>query len=210
MSAVLAIDTASPRFALALSLEGEAEPFTVSAAEPFGHASLLAAIGERLRGAPLEAVVAVCGPGAYSGLRSGIAAAQGLALARGCALAGLSTLEAVAAARPSAAFTAIHPAGRGQFAVQRFRGPGADGPMRLAAPDELAGDGAPLAGEGAGELGGIEVAPPERARAALDRYRAGALASVAGLTAIYARPPAITPPRRPFGPAGAQRAAPAR
>lgn len=209
MSAVLAIDTASPRFALALSIEGEAEPFTATAAEPFGHASLLAAIGDRLRGASLEAVVAVCGPGAYSGLRSGIAAAQGLALARGCALAGLSTLEAVAAARPSATLTAIHPAGRGQFAVQRFRGPDADGSMRLAAPDELADD-APLAGEGAGELGGIEVAPPERARAALDRYRAGALASVAGLTAIYARPPAITPPRRPFGPAGAQRAAPAR
>lgn len=209
MSAVLAIDTASPRFALALSRGGEADPFTASAAEPFGHAALLAAIGERLRGAPLEAVVAVCGPGAYSGLRAGIAAAQGLALARGCALAGLSTLEAVAAAHPSAALTAIHPAGRGQFAVQRFRGPDADGPMRLAAPDELAGD-APLAGEGAGELGGVEVAPLERARAALDRYRAGALQPVAGLTAIYARPPVITPPRRPFGPAGAQRAAPAR
>ncbi len=209
MSAVLAIDTASPRFALALAREDVAEPFAAVAAEPFGHAALLAAIGERLRGAPLEAVVAVCGPGAYSGLRAGLAAAQGLALARGCALAGLSTLEAVAAAHPSPALTAIHPAGRGQFAVQRFRGPNPDGPMRLAAPDELA-DEAPLAGEGAGELGGVEVAPLERARAALARYRAGALAPVAGLTAIYAREPAVTPPRRPFGPAGAQRSAPAR
>ena len=209
MSAVLAIDTASPAFALALARDGEDEPFAVAAEEAFGHAALLAAVGDRLRGQRLEAVVAVRGPGAYSGLRAGLAAAQGLALARGCALAGLSTLEAVAAARPSPALTAIHPAGRGQFAVQRFRAGAPHGPMRLAAPHEFAGE-APLAGEGAEALGGREVVPRERALAALARWRAGALAPADGLAAIYAREPAVTPPRRPFGPAGAQRPAPAR
>ena len=203
MSAVLVIDTASPAFALALQA-APGEPLRLFAsATDFSHASLLAAAEDELRGLPIEAVVAVRGPGSYSGLRAGIATAQGLALARGCAMAGVTTLEAVAAACREPALTAIHPAGRGEFAVQAFRGPDADGPMRIAAPDELAAGGAALAGEGAGELGGREVSPRERAAAALERYREGALDAVAELAPLYLREPHVTAPRRPFGPAGA-------
>ena len=215
MSAVLIIDTASPAFALALALEGATgePPRIVESDADFSHAALLAAVERELRGVPLEAVVAVCGPGSYSGLRAGIATAQGLALAQGCRLAGVSTLEAVAAAcldpaDPTAPLIAVHPAGRGALAAQDFRGLDPAGPMRIAAPDELPD--AVLAGQGAGPLGGREVLPRERAAAALARYRAGALEPVAELTAVYLREPSVTPPRRPFGPAGAQDRLPAR
>lgn len=209
MSAVLAIDTASPAFALAIDGGSGDEPRIVESASDFSHASLLAAVEEELRGVSLAAVVAVCGPGSYSGLRAGIATAQGLALAQGCELAGIPTLEAVAAAcSGSGVLTAIHPAGRGEFAAQDVRDGASDGPLRLASPEEFAG--LALAGEGAGPLGGREVPPRERAAAALARYRAGALVPVSELTAIYLREPSITAPRRPFGPAGAQDRLPAR
>lgn len=213
MSAVLAIDTASPAFALAFDGVPGEQPRVVESAADFSHASLLAAVEERLRGVPLLAVVAVCGPGSYSGLRAGIATAQGLALAQGCILAGISTLEAVAAASqeppdPMPALTAIHPAGRGDFAAQEFRGLAAAGPMRIVAPEELVG--LTLAGEGAAALGGREAPARERAAAALARYREGVLEPVAELTAIYLREPTVTAPRRPFGPAGAQDRLPAR
>jgi tRNA threonylcarbamoyladenosine biosynthesis protein TsaB len=209
VTVVLAIDTASPAFALAIDDGSAGTPRLVESATDFSHASLLAAVEEELRGVPLEAVVAVCGPGSYSGLRAGIATAQGLALAQGCTLAGISTLEAVAAACEDAGdLTAIHPAGRGDFAAQTFRAGSPEGPQRIAPPEDLAG--AVLAGEGAAALGGREVLPRERAAAALVRFRAGALAPVSELTAIYLREPNITAPRRPFGPAGAQDRLPAR
>ncbi len=220
MSAILAIDTASPAFALALQRDtrddggGESDkPRIFESDADFSHASLLATVEERLRGAPLEAVVVVCGPGSYSGLRAGIATAQGLAIARGCTLAGISTLEAVAAAyqrdsREPRDFTAVHPAGRGDFAAQAFRGSLPTGPMRIVSPDALS---AALVGEGADDFdGGVVVNAAGRAAAALDRYRADALTPVTELTAIYLREPNITPPSRPFGPAGAQDRLPAR
>ena len=212
MSAVLVIDTASPAFALAFDEGPDTESRVVESPDDFTHASLLAAVEEHLRGASLAAVVAVCGPGSYSGLRAGIATAHGLALAQGCDLAGISTLEAVAAAcdgeMGEPVLTMLHPAGRGEFALQDFRGLAPDGPMRIVVPGDLPAEA--LAGEGAAALGGREVRPCDRAAAALARYRAGALEPVAELTAIYLRDPNITAPRRPFGPAGAQDRLPAR
>ncbi len=209
MSAVLAIDTASPAFALALGAASGEPPRLFESTADFSHASLLAAVEKHLRGVPLAAVVAVCGPGSYSGLRAGIATAQGLALAQACPLAGISTLEAVAAACADLpAFTAVHPAGRGALAAQDYRALAPAGPTRIVAPDELAG--AALAGEGAGALGGREVPPRERVAAALARYREGALEPVSELAPVYLREPNITAPRRPFGLAGAQDRLPAR
>ena len=213
MSAVLAIDTASPAFALALESAPGEPPRIFESSADFSHASLLAAVEDHLRGVSLDAVVAVSGPGSYSGLRAGIATAQGLALAQGCVLTGISTLEAVAAACVDdpgmpPLFTAIHPAGRGQLAAQDFQRLDPVGPMRIVAPEDLATT--RLAGEGAAALTGREVLPRERAAAALARYRAGALTPVSELAPIYLREPNVTAPRRPFGPAGAQDRLPAR
>ncbi|HRC63149.1 MAG TPA: tRNA (adenosine(37)-N6)-threonylcarbamoyltransferase complex dimerization subunit type 1 TsaB, partial [Dehalococcoidia bacterium] len=97
--AELGIDTASQTIALAV-LEGE----RVLAErrwrlETTASRELLAGIDELLRDAgierdAIEAIAVNVGPGAYTGLRSGVATAQGLALGLGVPLAGVARLEA--------------------------------------------------------------------------------------------------------------------
>ena len=137
------------------------------------------------------------GPGSYAGLRVGLATAQGLALARAVPIAGVGTMPAIAACLPSGEFVAIHPAGRGNFAAQAFRDGVPHGALYGAAPAELSG--LVLAGEGAAVLGGTEVSPEERCRAAL--LLALPLleeSGVGNVEAIYLREPNITTPRKPL------------
>jgi tRNA threonylcarbamoyladenosine biosynthesis protein TsaB len=71
----------------------------------------------------LEAVVVLTGPGSYSGVRAGIAAALGVADARHLPLHGLGSLAAIAAAADAAnggQFTAVADAGRGGVYVANF------------------------------------------------------------------------------------------
>ena len=76
----------------------------------------------------LDLVSVTVGPGSFTGLRAGLAAARGIALARSLPLDGITTLEAVAyAARPQAAGRQVLVAietRRADLYVQRF---GADG-----------------------------------------------------------------------------------
>ncbi|MGH9942384.1 MAG: tRNA (adenosine(37)-N6)-threonylcarbamoyltransferase complex dimerization subunit type 1 TsaB [Pyrinomonadaceae bacterium] len=81
---------------------------------------LLRAAGVRLKEVDLFAVA--CGPGSFTGLRSGLATVKAFAATLGRTAAGIPTLHAVAhAAGPAARVVAALPAGRGELFVQFLR-----------------------------------------------------------------------------------------
>lgn len=197
MTTILGIDTASSSFALALAVDGAIVAAVEQDAARDHSKMLLPAIDDLLRAhnAQIDGIAVVKGPGSYAGLRVGIATAAGLALAHGVRLRGIGTLPAVAAAAGLPRVTAIHPAGRGEFAAQLFSNGEPAGPMTACRAEDLAAPA--LAGEGAGPLGGFEVGPLARCRAAL----LALLPSIAdgpseSVDAVYLREPNITLPRR--------------
>jgi len=80
------------------------------------------ALAELLDG-EVRAVACVMGPGSYTGLRVGIAAALGVAHARGLPLHGIAALDVVALAAPPdlTDVEAVADAGRGALYVARYR-----------------------------------------------------------------------------------------
>lgn len=95
---ILALDTATTTATAALVRDGEplAEAAVPSRDIYTAIDGLLADPRE------LDAVVVGVGPGSFTGVRMGIAAARGIALALDLPLAGVSTLEALAAGAPGA------------------------------------------------------------------------------------------------------------
>jgi len=198
VTSLLGIDTASAAISLALAVDGQiVNAVTEDAAQ--NHSKVLLALIDRVLGKrrdSLAGIAVVKGPGNYAGLRVGIATAQGLAMACGVPLRGIGTLEAAALASKLDEVTAIHAAGRGEFATQRFRGGRADGVVGVARADAFAG--VRFAGEGAGVLGGLEIGPAERCQAALlALLPLFTTASGESVDAIYLREPNITLPRQP-------------
>jgi tRNA threonylcarbamoyl adenosine modification protein YeaZ len=87
-----------------------------------GHAErLVPMIGELLAGRRPDAILVDCGPGSFTGLRVGLAAAQGLRIGWGVPLAGFSSMAAIARAATgeSEIAVALH-GGHGQLFVQTF------------------------------------------------------------------------------------------
>jgi tRNA threonylcarbamoyladenosine biosynthesis protein TsaB len=84
-----------------------------------GHAErLLPMIQELLAGRRPAAILVDCGPGSFTGVRVGLAAAHGLAIGWGVPLSGYSSMAAVAASTGTEA-VALH-GGHGQLFVQSF------------------------------------------------------------------------------------------
>jgi len=103
---LLAIDCATNACSAALWLDGRAGPCRFRRMRR-GHAKTLmpmvgAVMGEAgLSFSDLDAIAVTVGPGAFTGIRIGLAAARGFSLASHVPLIGITTLETVAAANDS-------------------------------------------------------------------------------------------------------------
>ena len=88
-----------------------------------GHAErLVPMVGELLGGRRPDSILVDCGPGSFTGIRVGLAAAHGLAIGWGAPVAGFSSLALLAAmSGESGAAAALH-GGHGEIFVQDYRG----------------------------------------------------------------------------------------
>lgn len=217
---VLAIDSALAACSVAVLADGR---LAAHRFEPMarGHAErLLPMVREVVAEAGLgfadfDLFAVTVGPGHFTGLRVGLAAAQGLALAWGRPLTGVTTLEAVAAAVPAGdrPLVVALESKREDLYVQVFAGGRAlDRPVSLA-PDRVADWAWPpgelaLAGDGAARLQpllagagrrSLRLGPDAPDAAAVARLAAGRHGTAAALPAepLYLRPPDVTLPKAP-------------
>jgi tRNA threonylcarbamoyl adenosine modification protein YeaZ len=107
--AILALDTATTQVVVATgSVDGQVDGITTWAAGYRHGETLLATISrflgeQNIRRSRLTGIVVGIGPGAFTGLRVGIATAKGLAHGLGLPIAGISTAEALLSGVPGAA-----------------------------------------------------------------------------------------------------------
>ncbi len=211
---LLAIDTAGPVAGVALLRGDQVEGSWCVRVVRGAEARLVPGVQELLRGRSLDCVALSAGPGAFTGLRVGVATALGLAVATGCRIVPVSSLRVRAAqawAQPRV--LALLDARKGRFYGGLFDarpleplslGPERDLALELLVPDEpvvAVGEGAHVA-RAALERAGVRVAPlpdrnpaPHLARIALARLRAGATIAPEELQIRYIRPPDAKPPR---------------
>jgi tRNA threonylcarbamoyl adenosine modification protein YeaZ len=148
--------------------------------------------------ADLGAVAVCVGPGDFTGVRVGVAAARGLALGLGVPAVGVTRLEALAAGRAGSALVAVD-ARRGAVCAQAFRDGAPLGSPVLVPRDALAA----LTPAGAVRLGAAaDPGGPDAGEApdpvALARVAAARLAGpVAPPAPFYLRPPDASPPSEP-------------
>lgn len=189
---VLAFDTATPVATCALlrdgAVLGERTGRAVSVlADAYG---LLVRAGARPR--DLDALVVGTGPGSFTGIRMGLAAARGLALALDIPVAGVSTLEALASGLPGA-LPVIDARRRQVFTLL-------DGQPRALSPAELPIEpGTVCVGDGAVryrallEAAGADIPPDEDAahlpRARLHAFLARDFGPAESVEPVYVRAP---------------------
>lgn len=225
---LLSIDTSGPAGSIALA-RLDHEQIEILAEAPLAgktySARLVPAIGELLaaHGAAIQALSAIVvtkGPGSFTGIRIGLAAARGLALATGRTVTGVGVFDVYAASVPPTArqgrtLVVAVESKREEFYLQAFAAAGAAlAPPTQAHPRDLA-DGLPpgpllLAGDAAERLraqltardiaiapGTNAVDPAWVARLGGQRVSAGA---VEPPRPFYLRAPDTTTPRRATAP----------
>lgn len=155
----------------------------------------------------VERIGVTVGPGSFTGLRVGLAFAQGLGAALGRPVMGISTLDALAATAGGGDAAALIDARRGQVYARFWRAGAAEGPPEAlsleAARARLAGfgPGARLVGSGAALLeeaaiGATVLGLAGPAAEALARLTAAADPTAAPPRPLYLRAPDATPPSR--------------
>jgi tRNA threonylcarbamoyl adenosine modification protein YeaZ len=123
---LLAIETTLGPFSIAL-LDGDKVLSSYYHEAPHMQAELLVpSITALIKGTceydDIKHIAVAVGPGSFTGIRIGIAAAQGIALATGCGVVGVSTLEAMATGGPQdKVYKVALRAGRGQMYCQEFQ-----------------------------------------------------------------------------------------
>lgn len=125
---ILAIDTSTAACSAALF---DSEGACVAQRDEMigrGHSErLVPMLDEMLAGRRAERILVGVGPGSFTGIRVGIAAAQGLAIAWDCDLHGMSSLALLAAsAQGEGGVAAAVDGGHGELFVQEFELPSLD------------------------------------------------------------------------------------
>ena len=181
---ILAIDTALDACSLALLRIGDDAPFVVSEPMVTGHAEVFFSLIDRLFAAAgsnareIGRVAVTVGPGSFTGIRVGLAAARGLGLAWNVPVHGVTTLDAFAHdLLPSKrSFAVLIDARRGAFYRQLYNASGVSSePELVSAEAPLAGlgDNVALAGPAVGHIDsqGRErlITPPHLPVSALER-----------------------------------------
>ena len=118
---ILAIDTSTAACTAAL-LGGDGE--VLGAAQELigrGHAErLMPMVAELLDGRRPDRILVGVGPGSFTGIRVGIAAAHGMAIGWGAEISGMSSLALLAAALSGQPVAAAMTGGHGELFVQQF------------------------------------------------------------------------------------------
>ncbi len=207
---ILAIDTSMAACSAAILLPGAPKPFQRFEAMSRGHAEAIFPMIEAVMadaGIAFDALTKIAvtlGPGSFTGVRAGIAAARGLALAARVPVVGATSLEVMALGCVRLAgegalangFAVIHDAKRDEVYLQIFneRGEALSDPQVLAVADAAAALPAgltPIAGSGAP----IVAAHAERSGRVLRPLLADLLPAAADLALLARdRTPSDHPP----------------
>ena len=137
---LLVIDSATEACSVAL-IEGERVLGETHEVVGRGHAErLVPMIQELLGGRRPEAILVDCGPGSFTGVRVGLAAAHGLSIGWKVPLTGYSSMAAIAAAAGGGEIAVALNGGHGQLFVQSY---GRDplmplDPLRSLVPEDAA------------------------------------------------------------------------
>jgi len=141
---ILVVDTSTDRAAVAIARPGESVLEAIPRGERRHGAGLVPMIRdllrlEGIRAADLAAIGVGLGPGSFTGLRIGLAAAKTLAYAVGCPLYGLDSLEAIAGNAPADALkvAAVLDAQRGDLFAADFARDNPGGPLRRVRPTRI-------------------------------------------------------------------------